>query len=106
MVMRQLRHPPLKDLTLPRALRALSDPVRLGIVTTLADGSERGWSEFEVGVSKSTLSQHMKTLREAGITHTRMEGTRCYVSLRQDFDNKFPGLIPTVLALTDDSERS
>jgi DNA-binding transcriptional ArsR family regulator len=101
-VMRQPRHPPLKDLTLPKALKALSDPVRLGIVTTLADGSERGWSEFQVGVGKSTLSQHMKTLREAGITHTRMEGTRCYVSLRQDFNTKFPGLIPAVLALTDD----
>lgn len=99
LIMRQPQHPPLEDLTLPRALRALSDPVRLGIVTALADGSERGWSEFDAGVGKSTLSQHMKTLREAGITRTRMEGTRCYVSLREDFNARFPGLIPAVLAL-------
>ena len=78
--------------------------MRLGIVTALADGSERGWSEFDVAVGKSTLSQHMKTLREAGITHTRMEGTRCYVSLRKDFNAKFPGLIPAVLALTGDEQ--
>lgn len=103
--MRQPHHPALEDLTLARALKALSDPVRLGIVTTLADGSERGWGEFEVGVSKSTLSQHMKTLREAGLTKTRMEGTRCYVSLREDFDTKFPGLVPAVLALTGPGRR-
>lgn len=46
----------------------------------------------------------MKTLREAGITNTRMEGTRCYVSLREDFDTKFPGLIPAVLAIADDQQ--
>jgi hypothetical protein len=46
----------------------------------------------------------MKTLREAGITRTRMEATRCYVSLREDFNARFPGLIPAVLALTDDEQ--
>lgn len=96
--MKQVRHPPLEDLALTTALAALSDPVRLGIVTTLADGRERGWSEFRVSVAKSTLSHHMRVLREAGITQTRMEGTRCFVSLRKDFNRRFPGLIPTVLS--------
>lgn len=97
--MKQPHHPPLDEVTLERALGALSDPLRLGIVAALADGGEKGWSQFQVGVGKSTLSHHMKTLREAGVTWTRMEGTRCYVSLRKDFSEKFPGLIPTLLSL-------
>lgn len=96
--MKQVRHPPLEHLTLTAALAALSDPVRLHIVTTLADGQERGWSEFHVAVAKSTLSHHMRVLREAGITQTRMEGIRCFVSLRKDFERRFPDLISTILS--------
>lgn len=104
--MKQVRHPPLEDLTLTTVLAALSDPVRLSIVSTLADGQERGWSEFHVAVAKSTLSHHMRVLREAGITRTRMEGTRCFVALRKDFDRRFPDLIPTVLSYGESGEGS
>ena len=38
-------------------------------------------------------------LREAGLTHTRAEGTHRYVSLRrEDVDARFPGLLGAVLA--------
>lgn len=97
--MKQPDHPDLARVTLPRALKALGDPVRLGIVATLSDGAERSWSDFQVNVAKSTLSQHMKVLREAGVTQTRIDGTRCYVSLRREFDVRFPDLISTVIAL-------
>ncbi|MFG3658668.1 ArsR/SmtB family transcription factor [Streptomyces sp. NPDC047706] len=44
-------------------------------------------------VAKSTLSHHLKVLREAGVTQTRQEGTRCYVTLRREtLDARFPGL--------------
>lgn len=101
--MKQPMHPPLKDLQLLRALSALSDPIRLHIMATLADGRERGWGEFDVVIGKSTLSHHMKTLREAGLITTRLEGTRCFVSLREEFSEKFPGLVDTVLSLTEPS---
>lgn len=98
--MKQLRHPPAEDLTLTQALGALSDPARLTIVTTLSDGRERGWSDFHGSCAKSTLSHHMRVLREAGITQTRMEGTRCFVTLREDFEHRFPGLLTSILAHT------
>ena len=80
-------------------LGALSDPIRLGLVRVLSDGVERGWSELRAPVAKSTLSHHLKTLRAAGLTWTREEGTRCFVRLRRDeVDARFPGLLDAVLA--------
>src|SRR5215470_7827145 len=76
--MRQLRHPRPNEITLAGVLSALSDPVRLSVVSALADGVERGWGEFEVGVGPSTLSHHIKVLREAGVVTHRKAGTHCY----------------------------
>jgi DNA-binding transcriptional ArsR family regulator len=50
-------------------------------------------------VAKSTLSHHLKVLREAGVTRTRQDGTRCFVTLRRDsLDARFPGLLPALLS--------
>ncbi|MBQ0995504.1 MULTISPECIES: helix-turn-helix transcriptional regulator [Streptomyces] len=86
-------------LSLPRLLGVLSDPTRLGIVRILSDGAERGWGQFRAPVAKSTLSHHLKMLREAGVTQTRQEGTRCFVKLRVDaLEARFPGFLPALLA--------
>jgi DNA-binding transcriptional ArsR family regulator len=95
--MRQLPHPKLKAITLARVLAALSDPVRLSIVSALADGAECGWGEFDVGVGASTLSHHIKVLREAGVVNHRKDGTHCFVALRPDLEVVFPGLLKTIL---------
>lgn len=95
-------HPPLEAVTLPEVLHALSDPLRLSIVSKLRNGAadgERGWSEFECSVSPSTLSHHMKVLRMAGLIRNRREGTRCQVSLRTEIEDRFPGLLATVIGL-------
>lgn len=97
--MRDHSSPADSDITLPRLLGALGDPTRLGIVRILSDGAERGWGQFSAPVAKSTLSHHLKMLREAGVTQTRQEGTRCYVSLRRDaLEARFPGLLPALLS--------
>ena len=97
--MRNLHHPRIDEVTLPDVLHALSDPVRLQIVRALADRHEQSCSAVEASVSKSTLSHHFKVLREAGLTHTRVNGTHRYVSLRtQDLETCFPGLLDSVLA--------
>jgi DNA-binding transcriptional ArsR family regulator len=96
--MRQLWHPEPEEITLTGVLAALGDPIRLGIVGMLADGQEHGVGEFDFPIAKSTLSHHAKVLREAGITRTRQEGTRCYVSLRGELEDLFPGVVPSVLA--------
>src|SRR5919202_5072806 len=96
--MRALYEPAKDDLSLPHVLHALSDPVRLQILQTLTEG-KRVCSTLKMPLAKSTLSHHLKLLREAGITHTRIDGVRRLVSLRRaDLDARFPGLIETVLA--------
>ena len=96
--MRTLHHPRAEELSLPDVLHALSDPVRLEVVRMLADGEERPCSAVESKVAKSTLSHHFKVLREAGITHTRANGTHRLMSLREDeLESRFPGLISSVL---------
>jgi len=86
------------EITLPRLLGVLSDPTRLGIVRILSDGEEHGWGQLRAPVVKSTLSHHLKVLREAGVTQTRVEGTRCYVTLRREaLEARFPGLLSALL---------
>ncbi len=92
-------HPAIDDVTLPEVLHALSDPLRLSIVASLRDGGARGWGEFETDVAASTLSHHMKVLRMAGLILNRREGTRCQVSLRPEIEDRFPGLLATVVGL-------
>ncbi|WP_340558901.1 ArsR/SmtB family transcription factor [Streptomyces sp. GSL17-111] len=96
--MKDPQHPAPDAMSLTRVLAALSDPVRLGVVRLLADGAELGWGELRAPVAKSTLSHHMKVLRDAGVTRTRQEGTRCYVRLRSaDLEARFPALLPAIL---------
>jgi DNA-binding transcriptional ArsR family regulator len=94
---KQLAHPSPKEISLARVLRALSDPVRLSVVADLAGGEQRGSSEFEYGVAESTLSHHLKVLRLAGVINHRKEGTRCFVALRPELEETFPGLVASIL---------
>jgi DNA-binding transcriptional ArsR family regulator len=90
--------PLAEEMTLAVVMAALSDPARVQIVRTLASEQERTCGAFDLGISKATRSHHFKVLREAGLTHTRSEGTHRYVSLRrEDVDARFPGLLDAVL---------
>jgi DNA-binding transcriptional ArsR family regulator len=94
-----LIHPDREQIELPAVLHALSDPVRLNIVRELADGTHCPCGAFSVPVAKSTLSHHLRVLREAGITLTEPSGTQRVVSLRaDDLNARFPGLLDAVLA--------
>lgn len=96
--MREAYHPDVGEIRLTDVLAALSDPLRVGLVRLLSDGEERGWGELRTPVTKSTLSHHLRMLRDAGLTRTRQEGTRCYVTLRRDdLETRFPGLLESVL---------
>lgn len=100
--MARSEHPDMGDVMLTAVLSALSDPLRLGLVRLLSDGTERQWGELDAPVSNSTLSHHLKVLRSAGVTRTRDEGTRCFVRLRADeLDDRFPGLLASVLDASD-----
>ncbi|MEU7046295.1 metalloregulator ArsR/SmtB family transcription factor [Streptomyces varsoviensis] len=103
---RQLHHPDLKDTTLAQVLSALGDPVRLRIIAVLADRGEHPREDFDLGVGPSTVSHHMKTLREAGLTYHRLEGTRCFVSLREDALQRFPAVVGSVLQAVEAAEEA
>ncbi len=96
--MRQLEHPKVEEITLTGVLAALSDPVRLSVVSSLfQSGGERAWSDFDVAVGASTLSHHMQVLRLAGVINHRKDGTRCFVSIRPELERVFPGLLGCIL---------
>jgi DNA-binding transcriptional ArsR family regulator len=93
-----LDEPGSDSLTLSTVMAALSDPARIEIVRVLAAEGERTCGTFDLGLSKATRSHHFKVLREAGLTHTRAEGTHRHVSLRRDdLESRFPGLLGAVL---------
>ena len=97
--MRSLDHCAPEEITLPTVLAALADPTRLTIARVLSDGHEHVQADFPNDVGQSTLSHHMKRLRQSGVARSRPEGTRCYVSLRPELEQRLPGLLSSVLAV-------
>lgn len=96
--MRDLYHPPRKEISLASVLYALSDPIRLQIIRQLVSHDEVFCGQLGKAFPKSTMSHHFKALREAGVTRTRIEGTQRFISLRrEDLDARFPGLIDALL---------
>ena len=93
-------HPRLEDVPLEAALHALADPCRLAIVRRLARESELSCSAAAASdVPKSTLSNHFRILRSAGLIRTRPAGRDHLSTLRKDeFETRFPGLLDAVLA--------
>ena len=101
--MKPFYHPAREELALPVVLHALSDPVRLGFVQTLAAQGELPCSAVRVPVAKSTLSHHLRVLREAGVIQTRPHGTQGLTSLRRDdLEARFPGLLDAILSAAND----
>jgi DNA-binding transcriptional ArsR family regulator len=101
--MRPLIHPSIDDVTLEGILHALSDPVRAAIYAELAasDGAATCSTFVNVidrEIPKSTLSQHFRALREAGLVRSERNGvemrshTRC-----KEIEQRFPGLIPSIM---------
>lgn len=95
-----LPQPARAEIRIDAVLAALADPVRLRAVRELSrfpDG--RACSVLDLPVTKSTLSHHLRTLRDAGVISTRTEGTRRISTLRRDdLDALYPGLLDGVLA--------
>lgn len=95
-----LPEPETEEIELTAVLQALGDEQRLRIVRELAATGEAACGAVDLEVSKATRSHHFKVLRETGVTHTRTEGTRRWVSLRRDdLDARFPGLLDALLAV-------
>ncbi len=93
-----LHHPGKDEIELVAVLHALSDPMRLRIVVSLATGDHRPCGSFDLPVTKSTCTHHFKVLRESGVIRQRLEGTTRLNSLRyEELEQRFPGLLEAVL---------
>lgn len=93
---RTYRHPKADEIELAELLRALADPIRLRVVARLLQQDETTCSPLaaEIGIADSTLSHHLRQMREAGLTQTRPEGVLRWTRLRRDdLDARFPGLL-------------
>ena len=93
-------HPETSEIELPAVLHALSDPHRLEIVRRLDEDTEpRRCGSFSFDISKSTMTHHFRTLREAGVIRQERQGTTKMTELRrEDLDARFPGLLDAVLS--------
>jgi DNA-binding transcriptional ArsR family regulator len=101
--MRPLLHPPIEAVTVEGILHALAEPVRVAIYAQIAgSGCAQICSDFmhmpEREVPKSTLSQHFKVLREAGLIRSVRQGVEMKNTTRcAELEQRFPGLVPSIL---------
>jgi DNA-binding transcriptional ArsR family regulator len=99
--MAQLFHPSREDITLSGVLAALADPLRLRIVKSLMEQKDcMSCTEAAPcpGMAKSTLSNHFRILREAGLIQTTKQGVQHRNVVREaDINARFPKLLKTIL---------
>ena len=101
--MRPLSHPQVDDIRLEAILHALSDPVRAAIFIQVASADCAQTCTALAGaachaVPKSTLSQHFKVLREAGLIRSERQGVEMRNTARcAEVNERFPGLLPAIL---------
>ena len=105
MIMVQFVHPSREDITLAGVLAALADPMRLRIVKSLLTQPEcMSCTEAAPcpGMAKSTLSNHFRILREAGLIRTSKKGVEHRNVVREaDINARFPRLLKTVLGYSE-----
>ncbi len=101
--MKPLLHPSADGFTVEAILHALSDPVRVAIFAGIAGSScARNCSNFlqisEKTIPRSTLSQHFRVLREAGLIRSERQGVEMHNTSRcAEIDRRFPGLIAAIM---------
>ena len=100
-VMVQFVHPSREDITLAGVLAALADPMRLKIVRGLLEQGDCMSCTAAApcpGMAKSTLSNHFRVLREAGLIQTSKKGVEHRNVVREaDINARCPKLLKTIL---------
>ncbi|MDQ0395293.1 ArsR/SmtB family transcription factor [Labrys monachus] len=102
--MRPLFHPAMEDVRPEAILYALSDPERVAIFAQIAGASSGGTCSAlarlgERVIPKSSLSNHIKVLREAGLIRCERQGVEMHNHTRCDeVEARFPGLVMAILS--------
>ena len=79
-----------------KLFKALADSTRLQMLELIAGAEEYACTtlETELPISKSTISYHVKILREAGLISVRREGKWFFYKANRDvLDYYLPGLL-------------
>ena len=101
--MRPLFHPHPDEMTVQGVLYALSDPVRVQIFMELLSADcTKNCTTFvnivETPLPKSTLSQHFKILREAGLIRSERKGVELQNRVRcEDIVKRFGTMVKAIL---------
>lgn len=101
--MRPLLHPEIKDVPVEAILHALSDPVRVAIYAEIVgQDCSQNCSAFlhllDKPIPKSTLSQHFKLLREAGLIRSERRGVEMLNTSRcAEVEQRYPGLLTAIV---------
>ncbi|MYS93228.1 MULTISPECIES: ArsR/SmtB family transcription factor [Streptomyces] len=81
-------------------MRALADPLRLRIVTLLAEETLCTTHLVEeTGARQTNLSNHLRVLREAGVVETEPCGRWTYYKLRPDVIAQLAGQLADLAAV-------
>lgn len=102
-IMRALYHPPVDNITVEGILHAFSEPVRIEIFVGLAAAEcAKNCSAFltirQRHLPKSTLSQHFRILREAGLIRSERKGVEMINSTRCDeLNERFGPMIREII---------
>lgn len=101
--MRPLYHPPVSEITVEGILYALADPARVEILSQLMNAEcEQNCTAFaKLGnkkMPKSTLSQHFRILREAGLIRSERVGVEMRNRIRcSELKGKYATMIEAIL---------
>ncbi|MCP2256516.1 DNA-binding transcriptional regulator, ArsR family [Streptoalloteichus tenebrarius] len=96
-----LPQPGPDELDIGTVLQALADPTRRQIVALLDVVGEATCTSLDLPVKVSTVSHHMKVLRESGVVSTRVDGNTRPSRLRHaDLERRFPGLLTSIIRAT------
>jgi DNA-binding transcriptional ArsR family regulator len=101
--MKPLSHPSINEITVEGILYALSDPIRAQILSQIAlSECAHTCSSFlkmnDKLLPKSTLSQHFKILREAGLIRSERIGVELHNTTRcAEIKQRFGTLVSVIL---------
>ena len=102
--MKPLIHPAIEDVPLEAILHALADPARVALFYEIVyqEGPKNCTklvSVLEKPIPKSTLSQHVRILREAGLIRGNRHGHEMRNTSRYaEVEARYPGLLHAVIA--------
>ena len=101
--MKPLVHPAIEDVPLEAILHALADPARVALFFEIVyqEGPRNCTklvSLLDKPIPRSTLSQHMRILREAGLIRGERHGHEMRNTSRYvEVDARYPGLLLAII---------